>query len=294
MNKPTILITGGNGQLAWDLKQQAAALGQIAAPAKTELNIASLDEVAAYVNQTQPAIIINTAAYTAVDKAEQEPEAAMQVNAIGPGILAKVCSELDIPLIHVSTDYIFDGQKNAAYAEDEPPAPLGVYGESKLQGEHAVRQNCLKHIILRVSGVFGFHGHNFVKTILRLAQEQEELRIVADQITCPTPSADIAKVILIITRQALSHFAIPWGTYHYCSSPPVSWYDFTRAIIALAAEKKPLQVKQIVPVTTAEFPRPAKRPPYSVLSVQKIQQAFGITAKPWQDGLRAVISQLLG
>lgn len=292
MHKPTILITGGNGQVAWDLKQQAQALGHVVAPSKAELDITEPGSLAAVISQTKPDLIINAAAYTAVDKAEQEIDKAMQVNVVGPSLLAEACTAQQIPLIHISTDYIFDGQKNAAYTEDEPANPVSVYGESKWQGEQAVRNHCANHIILRVSGVFGFHGHNFVKTILRLAQEQEELRIVADQITCPTPAADIASAIVAIAGQAFINRDIAWGTYHYCSTPPVSWYDFTRAIIASANDRLPLQVKTLTPVITAEFPRPAKRPPYSVLAAEKIKQHFNLHPKPWQEGIDNLIDML--
>ncbi len=278
-----LLVTGGNGQLAWDLQQLAAeqSVNLVAYPREI-LDITSSDSIRTVFEQCQPDIVINTAAYTAVDKAEQEIEQAFRINRDGTARIAEACALANIPLIHISTDYIFDGQKNIAYLEDDLPNPLGVYGQSKWEGEVAVREHCPRHIILRVSGVFGRHGHNFVKTILRLARERDVLRIVADQTTCPTSAADIAAAILSLVKQPLQ-----FGTYHYCSNEATTWYQFAKTIIEMAGLKTDVQ-----PITTADYPLPAKRPPHSVLDTYKIQTHYDIQPHSWRTGLLEVIKNV--
>ncbi|CAM4457604.1 MAG: dTDP-4-dehydrorhamnose reductase [Legionellaceae bacterium] len=293
MNKPTILITGGNGQVAWDLKQEIQSWATIASFSKEGLNITEAESILNVIKREKPLLLVNTAAYTAVDKAEQEIEHVMQANAHGPSILAKICEQYKIPLIHLSTDYVFDGQKKEAYQEDDDVNPINVYGVSKWEGEEEIRKYCEKHLILRVSGVFGYHGHNFVKTILTLAKEQKELKVVADQITCPTPSQAIANTVSILTQQIVNQLSMAWGTYHYCSEPPVSWYHFAQAIKQYAEDKISLNVETIHPISTEEFPRPAKRPLYSVLSNQKIKRQFNIETPSWQKGIEQLIDSLL-
>src|SRR3990167_4365122 len=224
-----IFITGGNGQVAYEIVHLAQQKKhRILAPSRDVLDITDSKAVTRAVQEFHPDVVINAAAYTRVDQAEKEQAEAYAVNCEGAKNLAIVCAEIERPLLHLSTDYVFDGKKTHPYLETDPIAPVNLYGDSKWQGEEAIREQCEQHIILRTSAVFGSHGVNFVKTILRLASEREELRIVADQITCPTPASAIAETLL-----KLATFS-RWGTYHYCGSPAVSWYDFEKKIIQLA------------------------------------------------------------
>ena len=216
-----ILITGANGQVGWSLRHTHPSSDLLLiAPDESQLDITRLADIEKNIEKHSPDMIINTAAYTAVDKAETDQEKAMQVNAEGPLLLAKTCKKANIPLIHFSTDYIFDGKKKTPYLENDTPNPLNVYRKTKLLGEKNVRDNLEKHIILRVSGVFCVHGHNFVKTMLRLAEEREILSVVDDQITCPTPAIDIATVIWQIASKIFDE-KNRWGTYHYCATPTI-------------------------------------------------------------------------
>ncbi len=282
-----IFLTGGNGQLAYDLKRQMHVRAiDYSAPTRQELDITNREQVLAALKYTKPAVVVNTAAYTLVDKAEQDAESAFAVNQVGAKNLAQACDELSIPLIHVSTDYVFDGKKQKPYLETDAVQPLSIYGESKWRGEQEVQQYCEKHIILRVSGVFGVHGNNFVKTILRLGKERDELRIVADQTICPTPASDIAD--LILTQS--SH--LQWGLYHYCSEGQVSWYNFANAIFAEAQQYTKFAVKKIHAISTAEYPTAAQRPAYSVLACEKVTSTFNFKPIHWQKGLVNVIQSI--
>lgn len=286
-----LLITGGNGQLGWEFTQLSTNACEIIALSRAELDITDANQIKKRLAIHQPDVVINTAAYTAVDKAEQEPELAFKINRDGPLLLAKACTEHHLPLIHLSTDYVFAGQQAQSYQEDDPVSPINVYGHSKLAGELKVREYCDQHIILRVSGVFGIHGHNFVKTILRVAQEKDMLRVVNDQIICPTPAKAIAITILQICQKLRTHSNL-WGTYHYCSAEATSWYQFAHAIISLAEKYQTLAVKQLLPITTAEYPLPAQRPAYSVLNCDKLRQYFEIMPCCWQTELAAMMASL--
>lgn len=288
-----LLITGGNGQVGWELAQCAAPPEYtIHALTRAQLDITNPQQVDVAIAEYKPDVVINTAAYTAVDKAEQEIEQAFAINRDGAKVLAEACTKAQLPLIHLSTDYVFDGKQQQPYREQDAVAPINQYGASKWAGEEAVRAACEQHIILRVSGVFSSHGNNFVKTILRLAQERETLRIVADQTICPTPAADIAQVILMISKQIINNKKI-WGTYHYCSAEPTSWHYFAENIVSLAKQYKPLKVQEIQAITTEEFPTPAQRPRYSVLDCSKLQKNFNIPQRPWHAGLAEVIKILM-
>ncbi len=310
-----MIVTGAQGQVGWELTRRASALGHEA----LTWDVAELDITdAAAVNQALDAsgaeLVINAAAYTAVDKAEQESALAFAVNRDGPAHLAAACARLNIPLLHISTDYVYDGAKIDPYVETDPTTPLGVYGASKLAGDEAVCRLLPRHLILRVSWVFGVHGHNFVKTILRLAREREELRIVADQRGCPTYAGDIADVLLELAGRIAEIDADgAWGTYHYCGEPATTWHGFASAIVERAQDderspkrrsrsrkpgttakpgsaKAPLAVQTVTPITTADYPTPAARPINSVLDCAKLAARFGIQPRPWQPGLDAVIS----
>lgn len=284
-----ILVSGGGGQLAWDVKRAGDndAMAIIALP-REELDIVDSQSIATAFLQYSPNIVINTAAYTAVDKAEQDVAAAFAINRDGAANIAMACARSKIPLIHISTDYVFDGEKHLPYKETDIAAPLNIYGESKLAGEEQVRHHCSNHIILRVSGVFGVHGKNFVKTILNLASKQDSLSVVADQVTCPTPAADIAEVVLTLVKSMSKN---AWGTYHYCSSPPTTWFDFANAIINSAKRYQDFKLQALQKITTAEYPTLAKRPSNSVLDCEKIREAFGIQQKSWQEGLESVLRE---
>ena len=303
-----MIVTGAQGQVGWELTRRAATLGhEVLAWDMAELDITDADAVQQALDASGAELVINAAAYTAVDKAEQESEQAFAVNRDGPAHLAAACARLNLPLLHISTDYVYDGAKIDPYVETDPTTPLGVYGASKLAGDEAVRSLWSRHLILRVSWVFGIHGHNFVKTILRLAREREELRIVADQRGCPTYAGDLADVLLELAgRIAEIDEQNAWGVYHYCGAPATTWHGFASAIIERAREEErvvpkrrsrkaapaapePLIVQSVTPITTAAYPTPAARPINSVLDCAKLAERFGIQPRPWQAGLDAML-----
>ena len=307
-----MIVTGAQGQVGWELTRRATALGHdVLAWDVAELDITDADAVDQALDASSAELVINAAAYTAVDKAEQESALAFAVNRDGPAHLAAACARLNIPLLHISTDYVYDGAKIDPYVETDPTTPLGVYGASKLAGDEVVRGLLPRHLILRVSWVFGVHGHNFVKTILRLAREREELRIVADQRGCPTYAGDIADALLELAGRITEIDADGvWGTYHYCGEPATTWHGFASAIVERARESEqspkrhrrktgpaaksgpvaaPLVAQTVTPITTANYPTPAARPINSVLDCAKLAARFGIQPRPWQPGLDAVI-----
>lgn len=285
-----LLITGANGQLGHELVQLSAQ-HQILALGREDLDISDEAAVLACCGLFQPDAVINAAAYTAVDRAESDVAAAFAVNRDGPAHLAKYCQQADIPLIHVSTDYVFDGSKSGSYLETDPLAPLGVYGASKEAGEQAVRKGCVKFIILRTSWVFSDHGNNFVKTMLRLGVEREALSIVADQHGCPTSAAELARAIYCVLAQDLH--ASQWGTYHFCQPVPATWFSFAQAIFDEARDQgMPVKVKTINAISSSDYPTPAQRPVNSVLDCSKFMKTFAFKIRPWQDSLSEVIRAL--
>ena len=303
-----MIVTGAQGQVGWELTRRAATRGHdLLAWDMAELDITDADAVHQALDASGAELVINAAAYTAVDQAEQESARAFAVNRDGPAHLAAACARLNLPLLHISTDYVYDGAKIDPYVETDPTTPLGVYGASKLAGDEAVRSLWSRHLILRVSWVFGAHGHNFVKTILRLARQREELRIVADQRGCPTYAGDLADVLLELAgRIAEIDEQNAWGVYHYCGAPATTWHGFASAIIERAREEErvtpkrrsrkaasaapePLIVQSVTPITTAAYPTPAARPINSVLDCAKLAERFGIQPRPWQAGLDAML-----
>ena len=286
-----LLVLGAGGQVGHELCRLASPPGyRLAAADRDEIDITQNDQVIAAVARERPDIVVNAAAYTAVDRAESEPEAAWAVNWAGPANLAGACRKAGIPLVHMSTDYVFDGEKSGAYGEEDPVAPLGVYGESKEAGDRAVREALKEHVILRTAWVYSAHGHNFVKTMLRLAGERPVLRVVADQQGSPTSAADIAKAIGAIVQQ-LAAGNRRWGTYHFTGGGSVTWHGFAEAIFAEAAPWRgppPL----VEAIATADYPTPARRPANSVLDCTKIGQAFGIASRPWRAALADVIREI--
>jgi len=288
-----IAVIGSNGQLGWEVVRIGEARGfNILALDFPEIDISNLASVDACFDSTKIDLIINAAAYTAVDRAESETDVAFAVNREGPAHLADWCRKRGIPLIHVSTDYVFDGTKSGAYIEEDPVAPLGIYGDSKAAGEEEVRVRLPEHIIVRTAWLCGFHGHNFVKTMLKLGRRKETLRVVADQYGCPTIAADLAEAILEVVRRVEKNESVKWGTYHYCGAGKTTWHEFTTAIFDIAGQYEKFSVKNIVPISTAEYPTPVKRPANSVLDCTKIERYFGIRPRPWRDSLAEMIEQL--
>lgn len=289
-----IAVIGAKGQVGWELTHRARRLGHEAlAWDQAELDICDAAAVDRALAASGADAVINAAAYTAVDKAEQEPELAFAVNRDGPAHLAIACNRLNIPLLHISTDYVYDGGKPSPYVEDDPVAPLGVYGQSKAEGDVAVQRLLPRHLILRVSWVFGIHGYNFVKTMLRLAREREELRVVADQSGCPTYAGDIADTLLNLAERIAEIDANgAWGAYHYCGAPVTTWHGFASAIIEQARGFEALRVQTITAITTTDYPTPAARPVNSVLDSSRLAFRFGIQPRPWRDGLHAVLVAL--
>lgn len=286
-----ILLTGKNGQVGWELQRSLASLGQVIALDSTALDLADTEAIRRVVREIRPDMIVNPAAYTAVDQAEKEPERALAINGIAPGILAEEAQKLNALLVHFSTDYVFDGHKNGAYQEEDATNPLGVYGQTKLAGEHAIRAVAEKHLILRTSWVYGARGKNFLLTMMRLAKERSELRIVNDQIGAPTWCRSLAEV----TAQMLAQISILqavdskdlFGTYHLTSAGAVSWHGFTSEILRLAAiQPEP----NLVPIPSSAYPTPAARPLNSVLSNDKLQRNFGLSLGAWQSNLQLCLS----
>jgi dTDP-4-dehydrorhamnose reductase len=288
-----LMIIGSNGQLGWELVRQGKARGlKILALGYPEIDIGDPASVDSRIDFSKVKIVINAAAYTAVDRAESEPQTAFAVNCDGPGHLADRCRKHGIPLIHVSTDYVFDGTKMGAYVEEDLVAPLGIYGKSKAAGEEEVRGRLQEHIIVRTTWLCGVHGQNFVKTMLRLGREKDSLRVVADQCGCPTFAADLAEAALEVVRQIETNESIEWGTYHYCGLGKTNWHVFAEAIFEIAGQYEKFAVKNVAPITTAEYPTSVKRPANSVLDCSKIERLFGIRPRPWRERLAEMIRQL--
>ncbi|MBN1684168.1 MAG: dTDP-4-dehydrorhamnose reductase [Gammaproteobacteria bacterium] len=285
-----ILVTGSQGQVGQEISDRANREDvPILNLNKNQLDITNLSQVKTVFNQNQDiAIVVNAAAYTAVDRAENESEKAYIINRDGVKNLAWVCKKQNIPLLHISTDYVFSGNSQKPYTENDPPDPINVYGQSKLAGDQALQSIWEKHVILRVSWVFGQYGQNFVKAILKLAKEREELNIVGDQFGCPTSASDIARVLLIMAKKIAEGHA-KWGIYNYCENPLTNWYDFANTIINIAKRKHALRLKKLNKITTDQYPTQAKRPKYSVLSTQKIFQDYGIIQHDWKYDLEKIL-----
>ena len=286
-----LMVTGRTGQVGRELERLAWPSGwRVAAFDHAGLDIARREAVFAAVAEARPDLVINAAAYTAVDRAESESEAAWAGNAEGPGHLAAACRDSGIPLVHISTDYVFDGSKKGPYREDDPVNPLGVYGRSKEAGERAVREALPEHVILRTAWVYSAHGNNFVKTMLRLAGERPGLRVVADQHGAPTSAADIAGAIAAVARQIASGNR-RWGTYHFTGGGATTWHGFAEAILVEAAPFRGPPPK-VEAIATADYPTPAKRPANSVLDCGRIGEVFGIAQRPWRAALADVIREI--
>ena len=283
-----LLITGAYGQVGRELVAQAGA--QASGIDRDTLDLGKLDAVLDALRQLRPTIVINAAAYTAVDRAEQEVGEALAANRDGVANLATACGELRIPLLHLSTDYVFDGRKTTPYNEDDAPNPQGVYARSKWEGDQRLRELLDRHLILRVSWVFSAHGTNFVKTIVRLGAERPVLRIVADQHGGPTPAADIARALLALARRHETDGSLPWGTYHYSGAPATSWHGFASAIVTRAAQLGMIpSAPEVAAITTAEYPLPAPRPANSVFDCSRAAKLLGLKQPDWRQGLDDVL-----
>lgn len=285
-----ILIVGSKGQLGVDLIQRAKNRQWLCHGMDLpECDITDTTSLQHALEQVGPvAAVINAAAYTAVDRAEEEVALAYAVNRDGPGHLACLCHQQNIPLIHISTDYVFDGKKTRPYHPSDRVSPMGVYGKSKAEGETAVRENCEKHVIVRTSWLFGLHGPNFVKTMLKLGKQRETLQIVDDQIGSPTYAGDLADALLAIASFVTQNQA-GWGTYHFCNAGALTWYAFARKVFALARPYIDFKVKDVRATLTENYPTPAPRPLYSVLDCTSLENTFGIKRRPWQTPLKEML-----
>jgi dTDP-4-dehydrorhamnose reductase len=289
-----ILLTGANGQVGWELSNRGAKRGlEILALDRADLDITDPVLVSEEVNRSGVSLVVNAAGHTAVDQAESEPELAFAANRDGPAYLASACGKAGIPLVHISTDYVFDGQKKGAYLVTDPVSPLSVYGKSKAAGEVEVRKHLREYLILRTGWVYGIHGHNFVKNMLRLGREREVVQVVTDQYGCPTFAADLAETILRIATQFLEGGQVHWGTYHYCGKGVTSWHGFAEEIFRLASGYESLKVKRVEPISTSEYPTPAQRPASSILDCSVLEHTFNIHPQPWAESLAQMLEMLL-
>ena len=290
-----ILLLGGNGQVGRELRRSLATVGELMVGTRDGEGadvVADLDQppsLITLIETISPDVVVNAVAYTAVDNAETDVDAAFRINAEAPAAIAKVCKVIDALLVHYSTDYVFDGQATRAYLEDDATAPLGIYGASKLAGEQSIRDSGARHVILRTAWVYAAHSKNFLLTMLRLAADRDELRVVADQYGAPTPAAWIADA----TAALLRHGIAGSGTWHLTARGETNWHEFATAIMDEAHALGLLQRKPVVlPITTAEYPTPAHRPAYSVLDTTRLQQDFGIVPPQWRDGLKQTLAEL--
>lgn len=296
----TLLVLGGNGQVGHELLRALAPLGTVVAttrsgtlPDGTVCEVADFDQpdsLVALLDRLQPRWVVNAAAYTAVDRAEQDSAAAFRANAESPGVIARWCAAHDVPLVHYSTDYVFDGRGKAPYPVDAPTDPLGVYGHSKLAGEQAIREAGGRHLIFRTAWVYASHGHNFLRTMLRVGAERDELKVVADQIGTPTPAALIADVTATAIGQDDGARS---GTWHLTAAGETSWHGFAHEIFRQASEAGLIaNVPKLTAITTAEYPTPARRPAYSRLDTSALERDFGLVLPAWQAGVSRVLAEL--
>jgi dTDP-4-dehydrorhamnose reductase len=286
-----ILVIGSGGQLGFELMRAAwPAAWSISGLSHGDLDIADSAAVSRALSASYCDLAINAAGYTAVDRAEGDSSAAFAVNRDGAAHVAEACARTGIPLLHLSTDYVFDGTKRDAYVEDDPVGPINVYGASKEAGEDEVRRRSARHLILRTSWLYGVHGHNFVKTMLRLGSERPELRVVDDQLGSPTAAADLAASIVQISQRVAT--ASPaWGTYHLCGAGATTWYEFARRIFELCTPGRHAAPK-LRPISSDEFDAPARRPSNSRLDCGRIQRMFGVACPPWETSLARQLPEI--
>lgn len=289
-----ILVAGGQGQVGSALAQQGLEQNlDLIALGRQDLDITSAESIASVFVKYEPDLLINAAAYTAVDKAESEPELAYAINETATALLADACAERDIPMLHISTDYVFDGTKDSPYLESDPVNPIAVYAKSKEAGERALRARLERHIILRTSWVFGLQGNNFVKTMVRLAKDRDRLTVVADQFGGPSSARAIAEALLTIAAQYQSGSSIAWGTYHYCQKPYVSWHQFAEAIVAYAIEIGLIDHEvEVTPIPSADFPSIISRPKNSKLDISTLILEFNINDTEWLVDVHKILRNI--
>ena len=294
-----ILVTGRSGQVGWELNRCLLPLGEVVAVDYPEVDFSKPEGLRTVVREIRPDIIVNAAAYTAVDKAESEEELATLINAVAPGVLAVEAERSGALFIHYSTDYVFDGTKDGPYTEDDEPNPINAYGRTKLAGEKAVAQSGCDHLILRATWVYAARGKNFLKTMLRLAQEREELRIVADQYGTPTWARNIADVtahVLAIAQRERQTGGFKSGTYHLCAGGKTSWHGFAKAIIERARQLAPavnIKTERVLPIATEDYPLPAPRPGNSQMDSGSLTARFGLTMPEWHEAMKLCIDEVL-
>ena len=292
-----VLLTGRNGQVGWELERALAPLGDLRATGRRELDHLYIDSIREAIRGFRPDIIVNAAAYTAVDKAESEPELARSINSVAPGVLAEEARRLDSLLVHFSTDYVFDGAKRSPYTEDDPPNPVNVYGRTKLAGEQAIASAQCRALLLRTSWVFSRRGSNFLLKILELAAQGEELRVIDDQVGSPTWSDRIAEATVGILKRSLSGpDALSSGAslFHLSSSGQTSWHGFAKKILEFARSGGLHETVRLSPIGSADFPSKARRPNYSVLSNAKVEAKFGIRMPAWDRDVQACMANVAG
>ena len=292
MALPTFLLIGTNGQVGWELRRTLAPLGRVVAVDYPEIDLTEPVALRRLVQEIRPAVVLNAAAYTAVDKAETEPHLALLINGLAPGILAEAAQQVGAPLVHYSSDYVFDGTKTTPYVETDAPNPLGTYGRTKLAGDQAVQQVGGRHLILRLCWVYGARGQNFLLTIQRLAREREQLRVVGDQFGCPTWARLIAEATAQAVQQTLAapEPAALSGLYHLAAAGVASWHEFASRIVELLPEtERKCRFVQAIP--SSEYPTPVQRPAYSVLDCDKLQRTFGLGLPPWEESLRLLLDR---
>lgn len=292
MSERTILLTGVNGQVGFELARTLQGLGRVVAVDRSRLDLGDLDQVRRVVREVKPSLIVNPAAYTAVDKAESDVDAAMRANGEAPGVLAEEAKRLGAALVHYSTDYVFDGMKEGAYVEEDAVNPQNVYGKSKLAGEQAIAASDCDHLIFRTSWVYGSRGKNFLLTMLRLGAERDELSVVADQIGAPTWSVTIAALTANVLAQSVAAGDGWWaeksGVYHLTAGGSTSWHGFAQAIFELSALEKRPEVK---PIPASAYPTPAIRPANSRMSGARLREVFGLEAPDWRDALSLCLAR---
>lgn len=289
---PRVLVIGRQGQLARELARARWPDGWTATfTGRPDLDLQFPDKAAAFIEACRPNLVINAAAYTNVDSAENEPELARVVNAAGPAAIAKACAQTGAALIAISTDYVFDGTKAGPYREGDPVSPIGAYGRSKAKGEELIRAALDRHVILRTSWVFSPFGTNFVKTMVRLGAERQQLKVVADQHGCPTGASDLARAVIAVGSAVMSSNPA-FGTFHVANSGVTTWYGLASAVFKILAARG-VRVPEIAPIATAEYPTRAARPANSVLDCGRLRSTFGITLRPWRDALGECMDELL-
>lgn len=288
VSRPRVLITGGDGQLGWELARALEGRAEVFALDRRAMDLSRADDIRVRCSEINPALILNAGAYTAVDKAESEAELAMKINGEAPAILAEEAEKRSIPLVHYSTDYVFDGNGSRPYVEEDATAPQNVYGRTKLAGEQAVAGTAKRALLFRTSWLYSHRRQNFLLTMQRLARERDQLRVVADQVGSPTWVRTLAEATLksLVLNEGDVDLAIPAGLYHATASGNTSWHGFASAILA-TGDDPARRAREVLPISTADFPTPAKRPAYSVLSTAKLDAALGSPMPDWQAQLAA-------